>query len=1787
LGLSVLSKIILHVQRHPLRVETEITQVDAGQSIYDIVSGLDLPCRPVVSLAVNNKYGGVQAWEIPADQWLFVKPRAGVRLYLFSPVRDGAAGLAASVMIAAFAPWAAGAMGFATGTLGFAAATSAISLIGSLAIGQLIPPAPQVSLGGGGTSIGTSYAIAGASNELGTEKPYPKVLGRRRIAPPMSATGWTEIVDGEVYYRGRYAIGWGPLCLDAIEIGGTAITSFTDVEIEFLNVDQAETLSRMPDLASLVTGWRSGEDPLTLYPADITQDGYNVQLEFDEEPIVRNTRANTTEAVIVIGWPSGLFRYKTESSGLKDGASAYKIEYRAAGSDDYWTLVGDFATGQVIYNAGHLEKHSVQFPSAGEWEIRLTRAYADYSTSVGQSGTYLTAIQSHSGRDLPSHSGIAEMAVRIKATNQINGQLDNLTVIAQQMAPVWDGAVWSSPVPVRHPAWVFADMLTGYHLGASSISPSRVAADDLKAWADDEPHWTCDYVISDTTTVKDALDLICAAGRARRTLRDLQWSVVREETTGVARQVFTPENYKDFGASIVYPKRVHAFRANVVSEDQDWSDDQVVIYADGYDETTATVFETIDLPGVVVGAGEAQGNAWRLGRYFMAVAQHRRETYRFTVWADHLRVTHGDRAILIAPSIEVHHNGARVVSVTSSGGLVQSITLDEPAPTDATGLRLQHRSAAGDITAIPVTADPADDRVFVLDTPTAIAVAANDLCGIESRGFDSCEVIVTQITPDTATRVQIVCMPAAPEVLQADQGAIPAYTPLITADQTTRRKPPRPTVVGLTSDQLTARRSSDGALSPRASVSYGLGSWSALQYVRLRWRPVGTRAWSQSERIAGGSVILTGDLERGAEYQVSIATEDQFGRSRGWVDAGTVTASVRADVLSAPVGWYAVPDIAAVTLRAADGSEYPDDFAAFHIYGAETLSDPLVFLGATPIGEFRYQGAARVFAVRFVDLEGREGDLSGVIEAAPRGLSSSDFTDQVVEWDSLAENVANPIATAQAAADGAQEDATQALEDAGTAQSAADAARGVADGLRTEFDVEASVNSQRQIALEQAQENWLDLVLAYGDVKETIADAGIVVDPDTGSVEIAAIANVEGRVQQVEIDLSAIDAQIGLKASVAEVDSKIAAAQLPEASIADLEGTKARVSDVEIGLDAVNGALTLSSTGTLYDVNDAEVGITALKGAIDIAQGQIDLRATKAEFDALSDEVTNAQIEISSLDGAAIRQSAQDTREFFDLVVDQSELQLDQVLGEYEGREAVRRDIALARQDLTARFNESDESVARVVQQITSEVDGNRADILSEGKTRASEVLAVSRQVDDLSARVGTSEGKITQLNKVTADSDSVLARSVFSIDGRVGDAEGSITALNTVSTSSSSVLARTVATMSATVDDSEAAITAINTVSATSDSAIARAVNGLSGRVGDAEGDVTELNKVNVNSTSALVQAFLSVRGRVDDAEGEITQLNKVDATSTSALVQSLLGLDGRVGDTEGEISDLYNVDVSLKNALVQKILEIESTVGGKTFTVRSLMESVDGIEGQWGVEVDNNGRITGVALVSDPSQRSNFIVLADAFKVVGPDSNVAPFVVRTTEETQPNGDVYPPGIYVSNAYIDAARVIGTLKSDNFDLSGETGWRIKADGTAHFFGPVLSRPLVVAEGSHNVPNPIVINSATWSTRYESGLINSGFMIDVKDVWLPADAVYKVEAAFNGSGTGLGIGDGTQEFWEAKAELVKAARWTGPQQFRLRLWVEGVARAGGSVTLHKSGNAAQGGAIEWKIYKVT
>jgi uncharacterized membrane protein len=211
----------------------------------------------------------------------------------------------------------------------------------------------------------------------------------------------------------------------------------------------------------------------------------------------------------------------------------------------------------------------------------------------------------------------------------------------------------------------------------------------------------------------------------------------------------------------------------------------------------------------------------------------------------------------------------------------------------------------------------------------------------------------------------------------------------------------------------------------------------------------------------------------------------------------------------------------------------------------------------------------------------------------------------------------------------------------------------------------------------------------------------------------------------------------------------------------------------------------------------------------------------------------------------------------------------------------------------------------------------------------------------------------------------------------------------------------------------------------------------------------------------------------------GETINVSRV-AVRRAALAEELPG----IGVNSAAIDDILTLNVDAGTALAQHTTQVTSTLfpeGGTPLETRvtTTEQSVDGIRATAGTEINNNGHVSGWALISDlidGNPSSEFAVVADIFKIVSPTGSEeeAPFIVYTSP-TVVNGATVPAGIYlnsatlheafitaahieaatitaaeIADATITAAKLAGTIASTNYD-PGVAGWQITMGGDAEF----------------------------------------------------------------------------------------------------------------------------------------
>ena len=161
----------------------------------------------------------------------------------------------------------------------------------------------------------------------------------------------------------------------------------------------------------------------------------------------------------------------------------------------------------------------------------------------------------------------------------------------------WKVTYYSTGAVARNPAWWFLDILLGVSnkrpvqdgwptWGGAAFDPDKIDMPSILEWADycDEQGWEVSFVITDSTTVLDALNLLCAAGRASLRYADGKYGVVidKDKSDDDPAQLLTARNTRDFGVERALIEPPHALKLQFVNENESYVDDQVIVYDDGY-----------------------------------------------------------------------------------------------------------------------------------------------------------------------------------------------------------------------------------------------------------------------------------------------------------------------------------------------------------------------------------------------------------------------------------------------------------------------------------------------------------------------------------------------------------------------------------------------------------------------------------------------------------------------------------------------------------------------------------------------------------------------------------------------------------------------------------------------------------------------------------------------------------------------------------------------------------------------------------------------------------------------------------------------------------------------------------------------------------------------------------------------------------------------------------------------------------------------------------------------------
>ena len=766
----------------------------------------------------------------------------------------GAIAAVLTIALAVFAqPLALALMPGLTGT-SLALATAAITMVGSLVIGALIPP-PSTPGQGVQEKADDVYFITGASNGARFYEPVPSIYGKHKVFPDLAATPRVESVGTTSEIAMVLDLGPGDVVVTDARIGDTpatqlgfSVTPFTNTktpDFKYVNDLAASQSFKMvggPTWQTLTSAAGSTKVELVMqFPRGLwvqNNDGssaitsISVSVQYRKVGATTWQTANTALAGVEFPPPFIANIPKTPANRTGDGSNwgddvkRYNAIAEANRKNQGRSGIS-YSNG--VFNGKLLEPFVAVFPISGldadQYEVRFKGDAPSANLRVNNNWEIVQLKSYKSGKPVTPSVPHTFLEVYGIASEKLSGQIQTLNVMASRKVRDITATGFAGLIETSNPALIALDILTG----AENPDPLVDGQIDFASWKAlkdfSGTKFTYNGVIRSEATIKEHVNNVLGNARAQLNMSaNGKVGVLIDQAGRVPRQMITPANSWDFSGTRNFPYYPDALRVSYIEPNAQYQRAEVIVYADGKNESNADTYEDLTTRGVTDHA-----EAWRYGRFMMAQAKMRNETFTVSMDIEHLAVTRGD---VIAVQHDVPKFGGLAARVVSVAGKVVKIDQDFAA-TGTLGARI--RLADGSIVTRGITASTID--TVTLDSAVA-GLDYGDLIVIGQLGQETQDYIILAIEPDTNMAATLTLVPYVPEVYTADTGTVPPWDPGFGIDLTGGTDLKVETVAALYSIGYTDRRP-QGKVELTWSVSGGI---TGLAYYNVeRIMPDGSR----------------------------------------------------------------------------------------------------------------------------------------------------------------------------------------------------------------------------------------------------------------------------------------------------------------------------------------------------------------------------------------------------------------------------------------------------------------------------------------------------------------------------------------------------------------------------------------------------------------------------------------------------------------------------------------------------------------------------------------------------------------------------------------------------------------------------------------------------------------------------------------------------------------------------------------------------------------------------------
>ena len=371
-------------------------------------------------------------------------------------------------------------------------------------------------------------SIRGSKNTFRANGRVPLVFGEHLLVPDLAGRPYSSYESGSAisvnthdqFFHQIFCLGYSDVHYSDPKIGDSPISNYRDTSLS--------------------------PSPTVFYNRLISEMVVGVRLRHNK-PITKTTPDNTTVINVGITFPSGLRTYD-DNANPQSFSVSFSIDFRILG--------GSWGTNvrTITANRDYVREMFSFTGAAGTYEVRVKRTTADSGSGKTMDSAYWDVLQSAltiDGSTAPISTTKCKIAsMRIKATDQLNGIVDDFNVLAKlhcrDYLGTGTGARRWTKKATRNPASALLYLLTHPHVNKKPVPNTKIQwgeFEEFHKWCK-EKGFSFDAVISGDYTIGDIAAMICTAGRAKLTRFNGTYGVQIERPSTAIDFTLTPRNTK-------------------------------------------------------------------------------------------------------------------------------------------------------------------------------------------------------------------------------------------------------------------------------------------------------------------------------------------------------------------------------------------------------------------------------------------------------------------------------------------------------------------------------------------------------------------------------------------------------------------------------------------------------------------------------------------------------------------------------------------------------------------------------------------------------------------------------------------------------------------------------------------------------------------------------------------------------------------------------------------------------------------------------------------------------------------------------------------------------------------------------------------------------------------------------------------------------------------------------------------------------------------------------------------